>query len=218
MIDLSKPIKVVLIEDDLEWLHSIQTIIKAENDIELVGYGSTEEDTLRLAKDIDEIDIFLVDINLTGAKLDGIHAAYELQKLQSKNDKKWKVVMLTCLGDKDVIIKAFTAGAVNYILKKDVHNIANIIRSTYAGNFTAIEAMLEDYRDLKYEQQLTNLTQSERIVFDMMEKGYSRQSIQKQLSKSNNTIKNQIQSIFKKLSVKNIKDAVEKAKSGGLEK
>ena len=218
MIDLSKPIKVVLIEDDLEWLHSIQTIIKAENDIELVGYGSTEEDTLRLAKDIDEVDIFLVDINLTGAKLDGIHAAYELQKLQSKNDKKWKVVMLTCLGDKDVIIKAFTAGAVNYILKKDVHNIANIIRSTYAGNFTAIEAMLEDYRDLKYEQQLTNLTQSERIVFDMMEKGYSRQSIQKQLSKSNNTIKNQIQSIFKKLSVKNIKDAVEKAKSGGLEK
>ena len=218
MIDLSKPIKVVLIEDDLEWLHSIQTIIKAENDIELVGYGSTEEDTLRLAKDIDEIDIFLIDINLTGAKLDGIHAAYELQKLQSENDKKWKVVMLTCLGDKDVIIKAFTAGAVNYILKKDVHNIANIIRSTYAGNFTAIEAMLEDYRDLKYEQQLTNLTQSERIVFDMMEKGYSRQSIQKQLSKSNNTIKNQIQSIFKKLSVKNIKDAIEKAKSGGLEK
>lgn len=218
MIDLSKPIKVVLIEDDLEWLHSIQTIIKAENDIELVGYGSTEEDTLRLAKDIDEVDIFLVDINLTGAKLDGIHAAYELQKLQSENDKKWKVVMLTCLGDKDVIIKAFTAGAVNYILKKDVHNIANIIRSTYAGNFTAIEAMLEDYRDLKYEQQLTNLTQSERIVFDMMEKGYSRQSIQKQLSKSNNTIKNQIQSIFKKLSVKNIKDAIEKAKSGGLEK
>lgn len=218
MIDLSKPIKVVLIEDDLEWLHSIQTIIKAENDIELVGYGSTEEDTLRLAKDIDEVDIFLVDINLTGAKLDGIHAAYELQKLQSESDKKWKVVMLTCLGDKDVIIKAFTAGAVNYILKKDVHNIANIIRSTYAGNFTAIEAMLEDYRDLKYEQQLTNLTQSERIVFDMMEKGYSRQSIQKQLSKSNNTIKNQIQSIFKKLSVKNIKDAIEKAKSGGLEK
>ncbi|MGN7241021.1 DNA-binding response regulator [Priestia megaterium] len=215
---MSKPIKVVLIEDDLEWLHSIQTIIKAENDIELVGYGSTEEDTLRLAKDIDEVDIFLVDINLTGAKLDGIHAAYELQKLQSENDKKWKVVMLTCLGDKDVIIKAFTAGAVNYILKKDVHNIAHIIRSTYAGNFTAIEAMLEDYRDLKYEQQLTNLTQSERIVFDMMEKGYSRQSIQKQLSKSNNTIKNQIQSIFKKLSVKNIKDAIEKAKSGGLEK
>ncbi|MCF8890706.1 DNA-binding response regulator [Priestia megaterium] len=215
---MSKPIKVVLIEDDLEWLHSIQTIIKAENDIELVGYGSTEEDTLRLAKDIDEVDIFLVDINLTGAKLDGIHAAYELQKLQSESDKKWKVVMLTCLGDKDVIIKAFTAGAVNYILKKDVHNIANIIRSTYAGNFTAIEAMLEDYRDLKYEQQLTNLTQSERIVFDMMEKGYSRQSIQKQLSKSNNTIKNQIQSIFKKLSVKNIKDAIEKAKSGGLEK
>lgn len=73
MSDLSKPIKVVLIEDDLEWLHSIQTIIKAEKDIELVGYGSTEEDTLRLARDIDKVDIFLVDINLTGAKLDGIH-------------------------------------------------------------------------------------------------------------------------------------------------
>lgn len=70
-----------------------------------------------------------------------------------------------------------------------MHNIANIIRSTYVGNFTAIEAMLEDYRDLKYEQQLTNLTQSERVIFNMMEKGYSRQSMQEQLSKSKNTIK-----------------------------
>ncbi|WP_425203936.1 DNA-binding response regulator [Priestia megaterium] len=218
MSDLSKPIKVVLIEDDLEWLHSIQTIIKAEKDIELVGYGSTEEDTLRLARDIDKVDIFLVDINLTGAKLDGIHAAYELKKMQSLDNSKWKVIMLTCLSEKDVIIKAFAAGAVNYILKKDMHNIANIIRSTYVGNFTAIEAMLEDYRDLKYEQQLTNLTQSERVVFNMLEKGYSRQSMQEELSKSKNTIKNQIQSIFKKLSVRNIKDAIEKAKSGGLEK
>ena len=138
--------------------------------------------------------------------------------MQSIDNSKWKVIMLTCLSEKDVIIKAFAAGAVNYILKKDMHNIANIIRSTYVGNFTAIEAMLEDYRDLKYEQQLTNLTQSERVVFNMLEKGYSRQSMQEELSKSKNTIKNQIQSIFKKLSVRNIKDAIEKAKSGGLEK
>ncbi|MGW5891921.1 response regulator, partial [Priestia megaterium] len=143
------PIRVVLIEDDLEWLNIMQTIISQEEDIVLVGYGTTREEAVKLSQAIDNVDIFLIDINLTEANLDGIYAALDL-----KNKGNWKVIMLTSLDDKDVITKAFTAGAVNYILKKDVYRIAEIIRTTYFAKFNAIEAVLEDYRNLKYEQQL----------------------------------------------------------------
>jgi DNA-binding NarL/FixJ family response regulator len=205
------PIRVVLIEDDLEWLNIMQTIISQEEDIVLVGYGTTREEAVKLSQAIDNVDIFLIDINLTEANLDGIYAALDL-----KNKGNWKVIMLTSLDDKDVITKAFTAGAVNYILKKDVYRIAEIIRTTYFAKFNAIEAVLEDYRNLKYEQQLRDLTPSERHVYELMEEGLSRKEIQKRLFKSNNTIKNQIQSIFKKLSVSDVKAAINKARSGGL--
>jgi NarL family two-component system response regulator LiaR len=49
-----------------------------------------------------------------------------------------------------------------------------------------------------------------------MEKGLSRSEIQEKLVKSSNTIKNQIQSILKKLSVSDVKAAINKARSGGI--
>lgn len=205
------PIRVALIEDDVQWLNIMQTIISQEEDMVLVGLGSTKEEAVSLSKTIDNIDIFLIDINLTGANLDGIYAALDLEK---KSDEK--VVMLTSLDDKDVIQQAFMAGATNYILKKDVHRIAEIIRTTYFGGFSVFDAVLEDYRNLKSEQQLKDLTGAERNVYKLMEEGLSRKEIQKRLVKSNNTIKNQMQSIFRKLSVSNVKAAINKVKSGGL--
>ncbi|MCF2132066.1 response regulator transcription factor [Strepomyces sp. STD 3.1] len=205
------PIRVVLIEDDLQWLNTIQTIISEEKDMELVGYGTTREEAVNLSKNIKDIDIFLIDINLTEANLDGIYAALDI-----KNKGEWKVIMLTCLNDKDVITKAFTAGAVNYILKKDVYRIADIIRTTHVEDFNAIETVLEDYRYLKYEQQLQDLTPTERLVYELAEEGLSRSEIQKRLFKSDNTIKNQIRSILRKLSVSNVKSAITKVRTGGL--
>lgn len=123
--------------------------------------------------------------------------------------------MLTSMSDEEVIQQAFTAGATDYILKKDATHIPEIIRSTY-NDAPPIQALIKDYVRLKIEEQLKDLTTAERVVYDLIEQGYSRSEIQKKLIKSDNTIKNQIKNILKKLSVSSMKEAIQKVKSGGL--
>jgi NarL family two-component system response regulator LiaR len=203
-------IRVALVEDDSDWWKIIETIIGKEDDMILIGCGKTKEEALKLSEVLDHIDIFLIDINLTNNNLDGIYAALEL-----KENRNLKIIMLTSMSDEEVIQKSFAAGAVDYILKKDVNRIAEIIRSTYEGT-TPIQALIKDYNRLKDEEQLKELTTAERQVYDLVEKGYSRKEMQKKLVKSENTLKNQIKNILKKLSVSSTKEAIRKVKSRGL--
>jgi DNA-binding NarL/FixJ family response regulator len=208
---LMNPIRVVLIEDDIDWLNIMETIIGNEDDIVLVGCGTTKEEAINLSKALDHIDIFLVDINLTDNNLDGIYTALEL-----KSSGDWKVLMLTSMSDEDIIQKSFIAGATDYILKKDVHKIPHIVRSIYHEPSNPVEVILQDYRRMKSEEQLKDLTNAEREVYKLIEQGHSRRDIQKKLMKSDNTLKNQIKNILKKMSVSNSKEAIRKVKSGGL--
>lgn len=203
-------IRVVLIEDDQDWIKIIETIIGDEDDMMLVGCGRTQEEAIKLSRALDQIDIYLVDINLTEGNLDGIYTALELKRSESS-----KIIMLTSMSDEEVIQQAFTAGATDYILKKDAPHIPEIIRSSYHET-PPIQALIKDYVRLKSEEQLKELTTAERRVYDLIEQGYSRSEIQKKLIKSDNTIKNQIKNILKKLSVSSMKEAIQKVKSGGL--
>ncbi|MCM3169584.1 MULTISPECIES: response regulator [Peribacillus] len=203
-------IRVVLIEDDLDWIKIIETIIDNEDDMMLVACSRTKEEAIKLSGALNQIDIFLVDINLTEDNLDGIYTALELKRSESS-----KIIMLTSMSDEEVIQQAFTAGATDYILKKDVTRIPEIIRAS-CHETPPIQALIKDYVRLKSEEQLKELTTAERGVYDLIEQGYSRSEIQKKLIKSDNTIKNQIKNILKKLSVSSMKEAIQKVKSGGL--
>ncbi|AZV62520.1 UNVERIFIED_CONTAM: response regulator transcription factor [Bacillus sp. ATCC 13368] len=203
-------IRVVLIEDDEDWIKLIETIIGNEDDMMLVACSRTKEEAIKLSGALNHIDIFLVDINLTEDNLDGIYTALELKRSESS-----KIIMLTSMSDEEVIQQAFTAGATDYILKKDATRIPEIIRASYHET-PPIQALIKDYVRLKSEEQLKELTTAERGVYDLIEQGYSRSEIQKKLIKSDNTIKNQIKNILKKLSVSSMKEAIQKVKSGGL--
>ncbi|MES9760033.1 LuxR C-terminal-related transcriptional regulator, partial [Priestia megaterium] len=150
-------------------------------------------------------------INLSGVNLDGIYTALELER-----EKTSKVIMLTSMSEEDIIQKAFMAGASDYILKKDVHRIPEIIRSNYNNESSPVEAVLKEFRRLKSEEQLKDLTNAEREVFEYIEKGYSRKKITLETHKSDNTLKTHFKNIFKKLSVSNTKDLINKVKTGGL--
>ncbi|MBD1383430.1 response regulator [Metabacillus arenae] len=135
--------------------------------------AQTQQEGITLSHTLNNIDIFLVDINLSVANLDGIYTALELNRSKSS-----KIIMLTSMSDEEVIQQAFTAGASNYILKKDATRIPEIIRSTYYET-PPIQDLLKDYCRLKNEEQLKELTPAEREVYDFVEQGYSRRKIQK---------------------------------------
>lgn len=202
-------IKVALVEDDSNWLKEMVKFISKEDDITVVGTTDNREDAIKLVESI-EIDVILMDINLSGNKLDGIDVALEIH-----NMGKAKVIMLTSINKDTVVCDSFTAGAVNYISKDNYREIPNAIREAYK-NKSPIEALVKDYIRLKEEEQIKDLSPSEKEVYALLEKGYTRTQIQEQLYKSENTLKGQIKNILRKLSVSSCREAIEKVRRKGL--
>ncbi|MDB5054454.1 MAG: DNA-binding response regulator [Bacilli bacterium] len=202
-------IKILIVEDDLDWLRLMTCFLNNEHDFIIVGTASNKEDALQLVK-TEDIDVILMDINLSENNYDGIYAASEICQI-----KKVKVIMLTSLIEHETITQSFTAGAVNFIHKTRFQEIPAAIRLA-VHPFSPIEVLLKDYHRLKHEEELKPLTQSEREVFELVEKGYTRSQMEQKLFKSESTLKNQVNSMLKKLGVKSSKEAIEKVHKRGI--
>lgn len=202
-------IKVAIVEDDLDWIKILSSFLNNNEDILVAGTATNREDAVSLAK-ANLFDVILMDINLNENKRDGILAAVEI--LQSV---KTKIIMLTSLKDSEIITDSFTAGAVNFISKEKYFEIPNAIRNTYY-NDSPIEIMLNEFTKLKRDEQLKDLSNSEKQVFELLEQGYSKSGIESELYKTANTVKSQVKNILRKLGVGSSKEAVLKVRTMGL--
>jgi NarL family two-component system response regulator LiaR len=202
-------IKILLVDDDPEWLNAMEVFLESFPDIAIVGAATTRNEAVSMARSL-EIDVVLMDINLTETQYDGIYADAEISRL-----KKVKILMLTALDDEDIVLNSYIAGAVNFISKSQYQAIPEAIRATY-HNYSPVEIVLRDYLRLKEAEQVQSLTRSEREILAFAEEGLSRAQISRKLHKSEQTIKNQIGAILKKLGVSRMKDAIVKVKTKGI--
>lgn len=192
-----KNIKVVLVEDEEFWQENISKYIEKEtNDIKVVEVAACKEEMLKVIDREIDIDVVLMDINLTGANLDGI----EIIEILSR--RGIKTIALTSISDDDVIINSFESGAINYITKSSIFDIITSIYDAMEGkskiHHDASGALLSRMQE---EKKMRLLTSSEREVYNLQKKGYSRTKIAEHLFKSVSTVKKQIQSIRKKLNI-----------------
>lgn len=202
-------IRVVLVEDDPDWIKAMTVFLNKEADILIVGAATNSTEAIQLARTI-IFDVVLMDIQLSGSPLDGIHTAIEMHDIHPA-----KIIMLSSLNDEHVMTQSFTAGAVNYIEKTSFKELPYAIRSAY-HHPSAMEALLKEFSRLKREEQLKELTSAEREVFELIEEGYTQPEIEKKLYKAESTLKNQVNKMLKKLGVKSSKEAVKKVKRKGL--
>lgn len=206
---LVSKIKVLIVEDDPSWINVLESLLQLESDIVITAIATNKEFAIKAAKEND-LDIILMDINLSGNNCDGIYAAAEIYNFSTA-----KIIMLTSLNESDIIMDSFKAGAVNFILKDNYNEISKAIVSIY-NKTTPIELVLKDYLKLKEEEQLKELTPAEKEIFELIKSGYTQQNIKSKLFKSENTIKKQVGMILKKLGVKSSREAIKKVKMKGL--
>jgi DNA-binding NarL/FixJ family response regulator len=206
----SEHIKVLLVEDDPDWIKAMTAFLNHEEDMLVVGAAMQSAEAIRLAKTL-EFDVVLMDIQLTAGGMEGIYTAVEMHEIHPA-----KIIMLTSVNDEIVITKAFTAGAVNYIDKTRFKEIPQAIRSAY-HHPSAMEVLLKEFARLKREEQLKELTAAEREVFELIEEGYTQPQMEQKLFKAESTLKNQVNKILKKLGVRSSKEAVEKVRRNGLQ-
>ena len=189
---MKQRIKILLVEDDSFWRETLETDLNQENDLEVVSVALTREEAVIAVKSLD-IDVILMDINLTGHNLDGLDATKEISRfLQGQI----KIIILTSFSEKEVILDSFRKGAVNYLTKNNYQDIVKAIRDAYANKADIHSDAAEVVRN---EIQLSILTPMEREVYELKQQGLNKKQISEKLFKSINTIKSQIRSIRGKL-------------------
>ncbi|UJF34020.1 response regulator transcription factor [Paenibacillus hexagrammi] len=186
-------IKVMLVEDDTFWQQALSEDLGEEPDIEIVRIVSSKEEAIPAA-DEGGLDVVLMDINLTENRLDGLEATREIMSMAGSSGPR--IIMLTSLQDKDIIVRSFQNGAVNYISKSNYKDMVQAIRDAAANKLSlhpdAGPALLQEIK-------LSQLTPSEREIYELREKGMSRTEMSRSLNKSLSTIKTQLRSIRDKL-------------------
>jgi len=186
-------IRVMLVEDDPFWQRTLSEDLDRETDIEVVHIASTKEEAAEAARRFD-IDVVLMDVNLTENRLDGLDATRELAR---QDGGRMSIIMLTSLQERDVIVRSFQYGAKNFITKASYADIVQAVRDAHAGR---LSLHADAAPVLVREIQLSQLTSSERELYELREQGVSRTEMSRKLNKSINTIKTQLKSIKDKLS------------------
>jgi two-component system, NarL family, response regulator DevR len=181
----------MLVEDDPRWQQDIAEDLKIETDINVIKVASTKEEAVVAAKEL-PLDIILMDINLTGNNLDGIEATFEITQLK----KDIKIIMLTALTDREIIIKAIEYGAINYVNKSSIKDILHCIREAHHGKASlhpdATGAILREIR-------LKSLTPMEKKIYSLKEDGYTRPQMAQYFHTTLDTIGTHMKNISKKL-------------------
>lgn len=202
-------IKIFLVEDDPDWIKAITAFLNKEADLLVVGSATNAEEAIRLASTL-SFDVVLMDIQLTDEGSDGIYLAVEMLEIRPV-----KIIMLTALADENAMTQAFTAGAIHYLEKTRFMELPQLIRGAYHHS-AAMDALLKELSRLKRVEQLNQLTEAEREVFELIEAGFTQAQIEKKLYKAESTLKNQVNKILKKFGAKSSKEAVEMVKRKGL--
>lgn len=140
--------------------------------------------------------MILIDLNLNETNQDGIKVLMELKKV-----KNTPAIIFTCLEDRQSIMDAFNKGAIFYVFKKHLNVLPHTIRSIYYNPFP-MDILLEQYHDNRNKLKISELTDTEKEVFELLQKGYSAVQIANIRNKSTDTIESQIKSILKKLDIK----------------
>ncbi|NOU93793.1 response regulator [Paenibacillus sp. LMG 31456] len=213
-------IRVVIVEDDLDWLRGLISYLSKETDLDIVGQASSGQDAVELLERV-EADVVLMDIMMSDSP-EGIWAAAEIVQCTGA-----RVIMLTSMEEKELIFEAFKVGAVDYMVKSNFTEIPQSIRNAYANRSSihpsVAAKMREEFRrlkDLEHEvrvKELRNLlTPTEIQVLDLIEKGHTQTQIADKFVVSIRTIKVHVGNILRKLGGKSSKEAAQKAKDMGI--
>lgn len=215
-------IRVGLVEDDPDWRRGLADYLDREPDMEVVWKASGADELHAALSDCHPpADVVLMDIML-GDSPEGIRLAEE-----TALSTEARIIMLTSMEEKELIFRAFQAGAIDYQVKSCFEQLPGAVRAAYAKQSpispAAAERLREEFRRLKavereYEVQKLKdmITPSELQLLGLIDQGYTQPQIADKLFITLRTVKNHVNSILKKLGMQGSKEAAQRVKEMGL--
>ena len=210
-------IRILLVDDHALIRVGMRSIIEGEPDMEIVGEAADPRSALEAALETSP-DIVLMDLSLPAPG--GIEATQRIKReLPSCG-----IIVLAADEDEDALFEAIKAGAAAFILK-DVgpDDLVTIIRRVSDGEFlindkvfskpAVASRVLKEFRELAvYGQEaapiFAPLSPREVEILDNIAQGMTNKQVAYALSISEQTVKNHMSSILRKLSVNDRTQAV----------
>lgn len=196
-------IRILIVEDELEWLDLYLQELHFLDNIEIVDTVTTVEKAVEVAK-ITQPDIILMDLNLSKDNFEGITAISEIIQ-----DIDTKIIVVTSHFDKTLIEEAFYAGAVEYLLKYHLNRLPDVIKEVYENTSPHV-VLATTYSRHRKESQFNTLSKAEKEILQLKKQGFTHNEIEKMAYKAQSTLKHQIGSLLKKLNVPSCQEAIKK--------
>lgn len=211
-------IRVLIVDDHPIWRKGLRSILETAKDIEIVGDVADGKEAVALARSL-EPNVAIVDVNMPN--MDGLEVVRSI-KLHLP---RCGIIMMTAYDDEEQLFQSIKAGAAAFYLKDiPAEQIVEGIRRVNSGDYLINESVLtkplvasrvlKQFRDLAMASQemepmlYAPLSSREIEVLDCISHGQSNKEIAKQLKISDQTVKNHITSILRKLSVNDRTQAV----------
>lgn len=200
--------RLVIADDDAVVVSSLEIVLGAQPDIEVVGRAADGAEAARLAAELSP-DVVLLDIQMPGT--DGLAAAERILAAPEPP----RVVFLTTFSDDEYIVRALSLGAAGYLIKQDVAGVAPALRAVMAGRSVLEGEVLEravslgapaggeDVPEPDLAVMFPQLTEREREVVRLVAEGLDNREVAAAAYMGEGTVRNHISQILAKLGLRN---------------
>jgi len=193
-----KPIRVFLLDDHEVVRRGVQDLLEAEDDIVVVGEGSTAAEALARVPAL-RPDVAILDVRLPDG--DGVSVCRELRSSMPE----LACLMLTSFADDEALFDAIMAGASGYVLKQiRGTDLTGAVRAVAAGQSLldprTTARVMERLRGAPpANDPLKGLTDREREILGLIGDGLTNRQIGDHLHLAEKTVKNYVSNLFAKL-------------------
>jgi two-component system, NarL family, response regulator DevR len=196
---MSQKTRVLLVDDHEMVRVGLRTLIEQSPDCEVMGEVQSLHDA-RTFLSSQQPDVVLLDIRLPDGS--GFELCHYLQTFTNPP----KVLVLTSYSERDVILKALSAGADGYLLKDiDSKGLLEAIRNVITGQSILDPAITRTvlnafhHREADRPGRSNSLSPQEMRVLALVAEGKTNRQIGEALQLSEKTVKNYFSNILEKL-------------------
>jgi DNA-binding NarL/FixJ family response regulator len=209
-------VRVMVVDDHQVVREGVISMLKAADEIEVVGQAANAAEAIQKAKAL-EPDVILLDIRLPGV------SGWEACRTLTAELPQTRVIMLTSFEDEDYLLKALRAGARGYLLKTASHEeIVEAVRSVTRGerllSAPMVDKLVSRFSRLAREMEKleTGMDEDEIEILRQLSRGATNAEIALETNWSEVSVKRKLQAIFDKLGVEDRTSAAVEAVRRGL--